>query len=31
MSAALRGRSISSEAFISPVAGPAAKVVACST
>jgi homoserine kinase len=31
MSAALRARSIGCEAFISPVAGPAAKVLACST
>lgn len=31
MTAALRDHSIGSEAFISPVAGPAARVVACST
>jgi homoserine kinase len=31
MAAAFRGRSIGCEVFISPVAGPAARVVACST
>jgi homoserine kinase len=31
MSAAFRGRSIDCEVFISPVAGPAARVVTCST